>query len=73
MFYQWAVFCKKFFWSTVWAIVIGVVVNFGIVGESPFMAWRFSDRGAMSLIICRGHIRLPKGTFGKFLWLKVIS
>ena len=31
-----------------------------------------NDRGSMSLMICRGHIRASKGTFQIFLWLTVL-
>ena len=41
--------------------------NFAKTKNHPFTAWRVDDRGAMSMVICRGPFYLAKDTFWEFL------
>ena len=40
--------------------------------KRAFTSWLVNERGSMSLVICRGHIRASKGTFQIFFWLTVL-
>ena len=40
--------------------------------KCEFTPWMVNDRGSMSLMICRGHIRASKDVFQNFLWLTVL-
>ena len=64
-------FCFGWSVSDLWPIESFLTLD-GWWIKHVFRPWRVDDRGSMSLMICRGHIRASKGTFQIFLWLTVL-
>ena len=50
-----------------------VIFNIGwVVDKACVYTMKVDDKGSLSLMICRGHIRVSKGALKIFLWLTVV-